>query len=78
MALPANPVLGDTFTEAGVTYTFNGVTWTEGWAKTIGGVDVIADNDAPSSPSVGTQWIDLTTNQIKEYDGSDWNVVRTI
>lgn len=78
MAFPASPALGDTHDESGVTYIFNGVTWTEGWAVSVAGVDIVADNVAPTSAAVGTQWLDLTTNQLKQYDGSNWNLIRSI
>lgn len=78
MAFPSNPARGDVHSEFGNSYTYNGISWVEGWAVKYSGTDIIADNVEPTNATTGTQWLDMTTNQIKQYDGSTWNVIGSI
>jgi hypothetical protein len=70
MAFPLNPVKGNTHTEAGETYYFNGINWTRGWAKIVDNKLIVASMDTPQVQALGHIWLDLDDETVLLSDGS--------
>lgn len=75
MAFPTSPIKGQTHTEYGESYFFNGVAWSKGFVKTMDFGDCVFDSTAPSSPEEGLYFFDYTTNQLKRYTSGVWSIV---
>jgi hypothetical protein len=58
---PANPTVGQIFTAAAVTWTWDGVKWT---GSAGSGATVIAASTPPVNPTLGTLWWDTTGGQL--------------
>lgn len=79
MAFPSTPVKGDTHTEYGSTFFFNGVTWVSSWGVVdTFSQDIVTAASAPSGAPVGMRWLESSTFDLKEYDGSVWNTISTV
>jgi hypothetical protein len=72
MAFSQNAVRGDTVTVGGVTYVFDSVSWTTGWAKDTDSNFVIGSSAEPVTTGSGQLWLKLNDNSIHRSNGTEF------
>lgn len=78
MAFPTSPTKGQTHTEYGEVYFFNGISWSKGVAKTLPFGDCIFDSAEPTNPFEGLHFFNYTNNELKKYESGSWTLVANV
>ena len=79
LEFPASPVNNQTYTASNnIIYVWDGSAWTSVGANTITNATVSVGSTAPSNPSVGGLWYNITTAKLTVWYNNQWTDVRPI
>jgi hypothetical protein len=74
---PANPTIGQNFTAAGVTWTWDGAKWTGTVNSSGGGASISVGDVPPTNPKLGALWWDSVGGQLYLYY-NDGNTIQWV
>jgi len=71
IAFPANPTTNQTYSNSGVTWTYDGKKWLR-TASGTGGATVAASDTRPATTTAGSLWLDTNAGELAVYQGTGW------
>jgi len=71
ISFPANPTTNQTYSNSGVTWTYDGKKWLR-TASGTGGATVAASDTRPVTTTAGSLWLDTNAGELAVYQGTGW------